>query len=218
MSAYYDARAPEYDEVYLGKSPGIPEPETYGRDVRAIRTVCAAFGFGHLIDIGCGTGYWFPYYGKNCSEVTLIDQSRSMLVESQKKVNEQLTDVDVHFIRGNFLDVRFFSKIFDSALVAFMISHLTEEDEYVFFKKLMEILKPKSEMLWIDGSWSSVRKKYRGKRGLQARTLNNGRSFTIYKQYFDENDINAVIKKYSLTLRSLYMGDVFFAARTVLRH
>jgi ubiquinone/menaquinone biosynthesis C-methylase UbiE len=215
--AYYDERAPEYDEIYMGAGSGMPEPETYRRDVATVSGVVSSFGRGHLIDIGCGTGYWFPYYVRNCSEVTLIDQSRRMLVECQKKVSEQLTGVDVHFVRGDFFDIRFLARIFDSSLVAFVISHLTEDNADVFFEKLTGILKTGSEILWIDGAWSSMRENYREKIGLQTRTLNNGRSFTIYKRYFDERDINAVIKKHSLILRSLYLGDVFFAARAALQ-
>lgn len=218
LKAYYDERAPEYDEIYLGRGPGIPEPEIYARDVKAITTLCADFGSGHLIDIGCGTGYWFPYYAKNCSEVTLIDQSRRMLVECRKRVDEHSTGVDVHFIMGDFFDMRFLTRIFDSSLVAFVIGHLTEDNADVFFQKLAGILNPGSELLWIDGAWSSRREKYRKKDGLLTRTLNDGRSFTINKRYFDEKDVDAAIKKYSLVLRSLYMGDVFFAARAALQH
>lgn len=217
LMEYYDERAPEYDEIYLGRPPGIPEPQAYREDVEAIKAICISFGCGHLIDIGCGTGYWLPYYGKNCAEITLVDQSRRMLAECQKRVKELNTGVDVHFVKGNFFDVRFFSKVYDTAVIAFLVSHLKEESEGVFWKKLKGILKPKAEMLWIDGSWSQTRKKHRAKEGSQKRTLNDGRSFTILKKYYNEKDIQAVAKKCSFTLRSLYVGDVFFAARAALR-
>jgi len=218
LMKYYEERAPEYDEVYLGKSPGIPEPEAYARDVKEIKTICRGFGRGHLIDIGCGTGFWMPYYAKNCVEITLVDQSRNMLVQCQKKVNELAIDVDVHLLKGNFFDVRFFSKIFDTTLIAFFISHMNEEKEQVFFKKLRKILKPKAEMLWIDGSWSKKRAMHRQREGYQERILNDGRKFSIFKKYFEKNDVTRTLKKYSFVLRSLYMGDVFFAAHCALRY
>jgi ubiquinone/menaquinone biosynthesis C-methylase UbiE len=215
---YYEERASHYDEVYSGKSPDVPEPHVYIRDVERISDICTRFGRGHLIDIGCGTCYWLPHYAKNCREVTLVDESRNMLLACQKRTNELPSDIDIHFIKGNFFHLRFLSKIFDTALIAFLISHLIEEDEQLFFKKIAEILKPKADILWIDGSWSSVRRKYREKEGLQQRTLTDGQSFTIFKRYFGEQDIKVISRRYSLLLRSLYMGDVFFAAHLALRH
>jgi ubiquinone/menaquinone biosynthesis C-methylase UbiE len=217
LMEYYDERAPEYDEIYLGGTPGMPEPQAYREDVEAIKAICRSFGRGHLIDIGCGTGYWLPHYGKNCAEITLVDQSRKMLAECQKRVKELNADLDVHFVKGNFFDIRFFSKVHNTAVIAFLVSHLNEESEGVFWRKLKRILTPKAEMLWIDGSWSQTRKKHRAKEGSQKRTLNDGRSFTVFKKYYDEKDIQAVANKYSFTLHSLYMGEVFFAARAALR-
>jgi len=213
---YYEERAPEYDELYAGKGPALSAPDAYLNDVREISAICRGFGRGHLIDIGCGTGYWLQYYAENCREITLVDQSRNMLVQCQTRTNKLSSDIGVHFIKGNFLDLRFLSGIFDSALIGFLVSHLPEDREEIFFTKIKGILRSKADILWIDGYWSSLRTKSREKEGFQERTLNDGRSFKIFKRYFDEQDIKAVLEKYSVKLNSLYIGEVFFAAHCVL--
>jgi ubiquinone/menaquinone biosynthesis C-methylase UbiE len=216
MMEYYDERAPEYDEIYQGKGPSISEPQVYKKDVEAIEVMCRDFGRGHLIDVGCGTGYWLPFYSGNCTGITLVDQSRRMLGECQKRIKELEMDAEVHFVKGNFMDVRFFSKVYDAAVAGFFISHLQKDNERRFWNKLRRLLKPEADVLWIDGSWSKTRKKYRAKDGFQKRTLNDGRIFTIYKKYYDEHDIRAITAEYSLTLRTLYAGEVFFAAHVTL--
>jgi len=72
--SYYDERAEEYDEIYGGKGPAIPDSDAYKNDVTKIKQMVSEFGRGHLIDIGCGTGFWLPYYAQNCSQITLIEQ------------------------------------------------------------------------------------------------------------------------------------------------
>ena len=213
---YYEERAPEYDELYLGKGPALSAPDAYIGDVRKISALCKQFGRGHLIDIGCGTGYWLQYYSNNCKEITLVDQSRNMLVECQKKTRKITPEIGINFIKGNFFHLRFLSRIFDSALIGFLISHLPSDEERIFFTKIKGILRPKASILWIDGAWSPLREKFRKKEGFQERRLNDGRSFSIFKRYFDEEDIRTILEKHTMMLESLYMGEVFFAAQCAL--
>ncbi|UCD04717.1 MAG: class I SAM-dependent methyltransferase [candidate division WOR-3 bacterium] len=218
MFDYYDERASEYDGIYEGHTPGMPEADLYKKDVEKIKSICGRFGKGHLIDVACGTAYWLPYYASNCSEITLVDQSRHMLAACRKRVNSLNLDISINYIKSDFFEVRFLSKVFDSAVVAFLMSHLTEEATGFFIDKLRRILNPRASVLWIDGSWSPIRKKYRDKSGLQERKLENGRAFSIFKRYFDEHDIESFLHENSLVRKAFYFGDVFFAVSTVLAY
>lgn len=211
LSSYYDERAPEYDEIYIGKGPAIPDPMAYKNDVKKIGELASAFGRGHLIDIGCGTGFWLPYYAPNCARITLMDQSEKMLSECKRRVDKLGLKDRCHFVQGDFFQVTFENCLFDSALVGFLLSHLTSEQEQSFGAKLKKILKPNGEFLLIDSAWSSKRQQYRKKEGVQERVLNDGRTFTIYKRYFDKSDIEEMFKRYGFTLQSYYMGDLILA-------
>jgi hypothetical protein len=61
-----------------------------------------------------------------------------------------------------------------------------------------------------------MRKQYREKEGIQTRKLRDGREFKIFKKYYDATDVNVLLKKHLFELQSLYIGDVFFAARAEL--
>ena len=72
--SYYDERAREYDKIYIGEGPAIPEPDIYKNNVKKISDMASTFGKGHLTDIGCGTGFWLPYYGSNTSGYFFLDK------------------------------------------------------------------------------------------------------------------------------------------------
>jgi len=210
--SYYDERAQEYDEIYLGKGPtAIPHSIAYKNDVREIKKMVSVFGKGHLIDIGCGTGFWLPDYARNCLRMTLIDQSEKMLTECKSRVDKLGLRDKSDFIQGDFFGVIFKNQLFDSTLVGFIISHISLELEQAFFAKLKKILKPNAQLMIIDGAWNRKRQQYRKKEGIQERTLNDGRIFRIYKRYFNKSDIEEKFDKYRFKFGSCYIGEVFLA-------
>ncbi len=213
MMSYYDARAPEYDEIYVGKGPAsISDPALYKNEAEETARIVSAFGTGHLIDIACGTGYWLPYYAENCSNIMLIDQSEKMLLECRKRIDELKLGKKCGFIQGDFFKASFKNTLFDSALVGFLLSHLPAEEEETFFRKLRRILKPNSQLMVIDSTWSKRRQQYRRKEGVQERTLNDGRTFSIYKRYFSKSDIKETLHRHHFQLDSYWEGDASFVA------
>jgi ubiquinone/menaquinone biosynthesis C-methylase UbiE len=222
MRSYYDERAGEYDQIYVGRGPAIRQHAgQYVEDVGEISVMVAGFGRGHLIDIACGTGFWSGHYGQNCDEITFLDQSEAMLAECQVRVESiGLTDRS-HFIRGDFFDTELRTRVFDCALVGFLLSHLTREREEVFFEKFDRILEPSAQAMIIDGSWSEKRQKHQRKESVQERTLDDGRKFRAYKRYFDRSDIDAILARFGFAIVSLCAGGMFIAAvggRTDRRH
>jgi ubiquinone/menaquinone biosynthesis C-methylase UbiE len=212
MALYYDERAREYDEIYVGKGPAIPDPIAYQNDVKKVSEIASKFGGGHLIDIGCGTGFWLPYYAQNCSLITLLDQSEKMLSECKKRVDELGLKYKCNLVQGDFFETHFEDSSFDSTLTGFLISHLTSEQEKSFFVNLKKSLKPQGQFMLIDSAWSSKRKQYRKKKGIQERILNDGQVFTIYKRYFDKSDVEVIFERYGFKLQSYYKGDVMLAS------
>jgi ubiquinone/menaquinone biosynthesis C-methylase UbiE len=87
MLTYYEERASEYDEVYLGKGPAMPGySRQYINDVAHISRLVAGFGTGQLLDIACGPGFWAPHYARNVERIAFLDQSEKVLGECRKRV------------------------------------------------------------------------------------------------------------------------------------
>ena len=210
MMSYYSERAHEYDEIYLGKGHATIDPDAYKRDVAQVSEMVSGFGKGHLIDIACGTGFWLPSYARNCNQITFLDQSDRMLSKCRDRAQE--LGVTASFIQGDFFDAALETLKYDCALVGFLLSHLTVEQEQVFFGKLKEILKTNSQLMFIDSVWNKRREQFREKEGIQERILNDGRTFRIYKRYFEGSDVERMFEAYGFEVKSHYVGEAFIAA------
>src|SRR5262245_57925872 len=103
--SYYDAVAAEYDLAYVGKGPAIGGLSAqYALDIEHIVRLLAGFGQGHLIDLACGTAHWLPHYGPNCRQITLVDQSSTMLATSRERVERLGLAIPVVYEQGDVRD------------------------------------------------------------------------------------------------------------------
>ena len=127
MLAYYDERAPEYEEAYtLGTgTSSIPDPEVFKTEARALEGVVSRIIDGRVLDLACGTAYWLPHYAANASRITLFDQSDKMLTEARAKARDLGVLERCDFVRGDFFEHKFRHHGHDTALIGFLLSHLT---------------------------------------------------------------------------------------------
>jgi len=215
IALYYDERAPEYDEVYLGGGPAFPKPELYKQDVDTIIKIVKNFGAGSTIDIACGTGFWLPHYAGNCAKITLLDQSGKMLAECKERTKRLGIIEKCNFIHSDFFNSVLEMESFDSAVVGFFISHLTDERMESFFQKLNDILKSGARLLIIDSAWSELRQKYRQKEEIQKRTLKDGREFGVFKRYMSAKEIEEIVEQHGYESCDQFYGHVFQAIAAV---
>ena len=184
MLAYYDQRAPEYEEAYTrgtGTS-SIQDPEVFKTEARVLAGIVGRFARGRIMDLACGTAFWLPEYAPNCSHITLFDQSEGMLTEARAKVNRLALADRCVFARGDVLDHAFEPATCDTALVGFLLSHLTEAQEPVLFDALRMMLGASGRFLVLDSAWSPERAAVNRKVEHQPRRLNDGTTFDIYKR------------------------------------
>lgn len=217
MMEYYDERAREYDEIFEGKGPATYRPEFYALDIESIGKFMENFGRGSLIDIACGSGYWLKFLYEKCSTFTFLDQSEQMLKECRLKAEKFGITGNSRFIVSDILNYTFEeTDRFDCALIGFLLGHFIKTQEEVFFKKLKGILKPGAEILIIDSTWTRERAKKQNKEDIAERCLNDGRTFRIYKKYFDEDDLPALLNSYGIAVKDSFFGNTFAAVIGIL--
>ena len=143
MLTYYDERAPEYEEAYtLGTgTASIPDPEVFKAEARVLAGIVGRVAHGRIMDLACGTAYRLAQYAPNCPRITLFDQSGRMLTEARAKASRLGIDDRCAFVRGDFFEHEFEQNSYDTALVGFFLSHLTEvPQERLLFDALRTLL------------------------------------------------------------------------------
>jgi ubiquinone/menaquinone biosynthesis C-methylase UbiE len=190
--SYYDRRAPEYDDFYLGTGlfaqrlrPGWPE------ELTVLKAMLASVPFSSFLDVACGTGF----LGESLpGSVTGLDQSASMLAIARSRIPRGT------FVRGNALEMPFRSQQFDCLTAAHFYGHLDETARRIF---LIEARRVSKSILIID---AAARDDVPPEEH-QERVLNDGSRHVVYKRYFTPEGISAEIG----TGRVLHAGRWFVA-------
>jgi hypothetical protein len=104
-----------------------------------------------------------------------------------------------------------FERAYDSVLVGFLLSHLSDTDESRLFDALQTMLVSGGRLLILDSAWTPERAAVNAKVERQPRRLNDGTVFEIYKRYCDGDDIARWRRDYGVRLQVEYFGLAFFA-------
>lgn len=169
MKAYYDARAPEYDDWYEGRGRfARAERPAWDEMLGALAETLGALPPARTLDVACGTGYatrWLP------GEVTGLDQSERMLTEARRRLP------GASFVRGDALDLPFGGHAFERVTAMHFYGHLEPGDRELF---LAEARRVAPELVVVD---AALRDDVEPEEW-QERVLNDGSRWTVYKRYF----------------------------------
>jgi len=170
VKAYYDARAPEYDEWYLGagRFAGLDRPD-WDKDLRALRQAIAALPPARTLDVACGTGFLTRSLR---GQITGLDQSDRMLAIARNRLPE------ANLVQADALPLPFEDGSFERLFTSHFYGHLEPVQRAGF---LTEARRVASELVVVD---SALRPGHAPEER-QERILNDGSRFSVYKRYFD---------------------------------
>lgn len=169
MRAYYDRRAPEYDDWYLGRGHWAdlerPEWETeLGFLVDLLRGLPAA----RTLDVACGTGFLTQHLR---GEITCLDQSARMLAIAAERIPHAA------IVEGDGLRLPFGDHAFERVVAGHFYGHLESGARERF---LLEARRVAAEMVIVDAS----RRHADVDAEMQERLLADGSRWIVYKRYF----------------------------------
>lgn len=169
MRAYYEQRAAEYDDWWLGTGlfrardrPGWPE------EVEELVRLVGSLSPARVLDVACGTGFLTRHLR---GEVTALDQSQSMLEIATSRMSE------ASVVRGDAVPLPFEPGAFERVFTSHFYGHLRDHERGAF---LHEARRVGRQLVVVD---SALRPGIAAEQW-QQRVLANGSRHNVYKRFF----------------------------------
>jgi demethylmenaquinone methyltransferase/2-methoxy-6-polyprenyl-1,4-benzoquinol methylase len=194
VKAYYDARAPEYDDWWLGQGRFVDrERPGWEEDVVALGAAIAALPPARTLDVACGTGFLTRHLR---GDVVGLDASARMLAIASERVPEAT------FVRGDALALPFADGAFERVFTSYFYCHLEKEERDRF---LAEARRVASELVVVASVLAAGDRAERW----EERILNDGSQWSVFKRCFVGPDLAAELdgelihrSRYFLIVRS----------------
>lgn len=192
---YYRARAGEYDEWFLREGRYDRGPEHRARWFAEVDQVRAEVErlrpAGCVLELACGTGLWTRELARWADEITAVDASPEVLELNRARVGG-------HKVRHVLADLFRWtpeSAAYDVVFFSFWLSHVPPERCEAFWTMVRGALKPGGGAIFVD-SLRTVESTARDHvlpddDVVLERKLNDGRTFSVYKVFYDPADLAA---------------------------
>jgi len=169
VKEYYDTRAPEYDDWYLGRGLfSARDRAGWDAELEALFETIRSLPPARTLDVACGTGFLTRHLR---GDVVGFDQSPRMLDEALRQAP------NATYVQGDALALPFPDRVFDRVFTGHFYGHLEEAERERF---LAEARRVAPELVIVDASrtHSDVDEH------MSPRVLNDGSRWEVFKRYF----------------------------------
>jgi len=176
VKEYYERRAPEYDDWWLGT--GVAAERTrpgWDEDVRALIGVLEALPPARTLDIACGTGFLTQHLP---GDVVGLDHSERMLAIARERAP------GATFVRGDALSLPFEDGSFGRIFASYFYCHLEESQRLRFLDEARRVA---PELVIV----ASVLKDGVDAARWEERAVRDGSRWRVYKRYFEPESLAA---------------------------
>jgi ubiquinone/menaquinone biosynthesis C-methylase UbiE len=176
VKAYYDRRAPEYDDWWLGQGLHADRERPGWKDeLRLLERVVRDLPPIGTLDLACGTGFLTRHLR---GDVVGLDASERMLEIARVQAPS------ARFEQGDALSTPFEAGEFDRVFTSYFYCHLEEEQRTRF---LAEARRVAPELVVV----ASIRGEGDDYERWEERRLKDGSQWAVYKRVFEGPDLAA---------------------------
>jgi ubiquinone/menaquinone biosynthesis C-methylase UbiE len=174
VKAYYDRRAPEYDDWWLGRGLYADRDRPGWEDeLRELEQFVAGLSPVRTLDVACGTGFLTRHLG---GDVVGLDASARMLALAREQAP------NARFVLGDALALPFPDGSFDRVFTSYFYCHLEPEARERFVEEARRVA---AELVVV----ASVQRAGDPAAAFVRRRLEDGSTWTVYKRVFEGRDL-----------------------------
>jgi 2-polyprenyl-3-methyl-5-hydroxy-6-metoxy-1,4-benzoquinol methylase len=192
MKRYYQALGSEYDKIInlQGRHDQGPEPNArwFAEWDEVVAQLQAFQLTGDVLELAAGTGIWTQQLLGSASTITAVDASAEMLAVNQAKVGSPR----VTYVLADLFNWQP-ERVYDALFFGFWLSHVPREQLDAFLRSCWTWLHPGGKIFFVDDTGGpTMAPDTPSRQGqIETRTLNDGRSFQIVKNYYEAPDLVA---------------------------
>ena len=197
MVAYYEARAPEYDDWYLRRGRyerGPVHDAAWNAELDvAGRWLDALPISGEIVELAAGTGWWSPLLASK-GELSLYDAAQAPLDRARERLVAHRLRAHLH-VRDAWAEP---DRAVDAVFTGFWLSHVPRARLDAFLELVRRWLKPGGTFAFIDSlpdPQSSAADHPTPADDLSIRRLDDGREFTIVKVYYTPAELEVALAR-----------------------
>jgi demethylmenaquinone methyltransferase/2-methoxy-6-polyprenyl-1,4-benzoquinol methylase len=176
VKTYYDRRADEYDDWWLGRGLYADRDRPgWDAEVAVLAELIAALPPKRTLDVACGTGFLTRHLR---GDVVGLDQSERMLGVAREQVPA------ARFVEGDALALPFEDGEFERIFTSYFYCHLEDADRTRFLAEARRVAAELVVVASVPGAGDPLER-------FEDRVLKDGSRWTVYKRVFTGDQLAA---------------------------
>jgi len=207
MAEYYGKRAGEYEKIY-NREDSVRQ----GEQRLIAESMRTAFTGKTVLEVACGTGYWTERYAGVAKHVVATDLTAETLeIAKHKNIsNAEFQIGDAYKLEA----IAQLNKTFDAACANFWFSHVPKARLDDFLKGLHQTVSKGATVIladnvFVEGVGGALIHKPGESDTYKIRTLEDGTTYEILKNYFSEVELRSIFEPYAANL-DIHIGKCFW--------
>lgn len=208
MKDYYSRRAREYEEIYNRDDP------VRQKELGIIKKELAELMEGRdVLEAACGTGYFTEVISKKARSVTAFDFSPEVIEIAKAK------RLKARFLIDDAYEMKNITGTFNAGCANFFFSHIPKDKIDSFLRLFHSKLLPgavvyMADNINVEGVGGELITKPGDVNTYKRRTLKDGSSYEILKNYYSEEELRDIFSRYSNGLE-VKIGKCFWRVKWI---